>query len=226
MSHGTDRREIPQRSSRWAAKSADILAAAKLTPNQISVGSVVFAAVGAAALIWSAQTGDAMIRAVLLAAAAACIPLRLLLNMLDGMLAVEKGMSSPVGDIYNELPDRISDVLFLAAAGITTAGLVTAGRVDVGMTLGFLAAGTRRTHRLHPLPRSSPRHGKFLRRALGQTAPHVVADDRRPGGHRRTMASLAGRVGTVRYPGAHRGRLPAHLCPPIAPCQRCAACPQ
>ncbi|MCQ1948212.1 MULTISPECIES: CDP-alcohol phosphatidyltransferase family protein [unclassified Arthrobacter] len=140
MSQGTDRREIPQRSSRWAAKSADILAAAKLTPNQISVGSVVFAAVGAAALIWSAHTDDAIIRAVLLAAAAACIPLRLLLNMLDGMLAVEKGMSSPVGDIYNELPDRISDVLFLGAAGIATAGLVTADRVDFGVTLGFLAA--------------------------------------------------------------------------------------
>ncbi|MCQ1957758.1 CDP-alcohol phosphatidyltransferase family protein [Arthrobacter sp. zg-Y826] len=140
MSHGTDRREIPQRSSQWAAKSADILAAAKLTPNQISVGSVVFAAVGAAALIWSAHTDDAIIRAVLLAAAAACIPLRLLLNMLDGMLAVEKGMSSPVGDIYNELPDRISDVLFLGAAGIATAGLVTADRVDFGVTLGFLAA--------------------------------------------------------------------------------------
>ncbi|MER2136017.1 MAG: CDP-alcohol phosphatidyltransferase family protein [Arthrobacter sp.] len=140
MSHGTDRREIPQRSSRWAAKTADLLAGAKLTPNQISVGSVVFAAVGAAALIWSAYTNDAGTRAVLLAAAAVCIPLRLLLNMLDGMLAVEKGMSSPVGDLYNELPDRISDVLFLGAAGIATAGLVTAGRVDVGLTLGFLAA--------------------------------------------------------------------------------------
>lgn len=140
MSHGTDRREIPQRSSRWAAKSADLLAAAKLTPNQISVGSVLLAAAGAAALIWTAYTGDAVFRAVLLAVAAACIPLRLLLNMLDGMLAVEKGMSSPVGDIYNELPDRISDVLFLGAAGIATAGLVTAGRVDVGLLLGFLAA--------------------------------------------------------------------------------------
>lgn len=140
MSQGTDRRAIPQRSSRWAAKAADLLAAAKLTPNQISVGSVLFAAIGAAALIWSAHTEDEPGRAVLLAVAALCIPLRLLLNMLDGMLAVEKGMSSPVGDIYNELPDRISDVLFLGAAGLATAGLVTAGRVDLGVVLGFLAA--------------------------------------------------------------------------------------
>ncbi|NDK31323.1 CDP-alcohol phosphatidyltransferase family protein [Nesterenkonia haasae] len=140
MSHGTDRRAIPQRSTRWATKSADILAAAKLTPNQISIGSVLFAAVGAAALVWSAHTDHESGRVALLVVAAVCIPLRLLLNMLDGMLAVEKGMSSPVGDIYNELPDRISDVLFLGAAGLATAGLVTAGRVDIGVVLGFLAA--------------------------------------------------------------------------------------
>lgn len=140
MNQGTDRRAIPQRSTRWAAKAADLLAAARLTPNQISVGSVLFAAAGAAALIVSAFTENDAARAILLAAAAACIPLRLLLNMLDGMLAVEKGMSSPVGDVYNELPDRIADVLFIAAAGIATAGLITAGGIDFGIILGFTAA--------------------------------------------------------------------------------------
>lgn len=140
MSQGTDRRAIPQRSKRWAVKTADALAAAKLTPNQISVGSVVFSAVGATALIASAYADDDAVRALLLAAAAACIPLRLLLNMLDGMLAVEKGMSSPVGDIYNELPDRIADVLLIAAAGFASAGLLTAGGIDVSITLGFIAA--------------------------------------------------------------------------------------
>ncbi|WP_120004517.1 CDP-alcohol phosphatidyltransferase family protein [Nesterenkonia muleiensis] len=140
MEHRTDRRAIPQRSTRWAAKAADTLAAAKLTPNQISVGSVIFAAAGAAALIASTYTDNDAARSVLLAATAVCIPLRLLLNMLDGMLAVEKGMSSPVGDIYNELPDRIADVLLIAAAGFATAGLVTAGGIDVGIVLGFTAA--------------------------------------------------------------------------------------
>ncbi|WP_150460719.1 CDP-alcohol phosphatidyltransferase family protein [Nesterenkonia ebinurensis] len=140
MSQGTGRRQIAQRSTRWATKAADILAAAKLTPNQISVGSVLFAALGAAALISSAHTENDAARAALLAATAVCIPLRLLLNMLDGMLAVEKGMSSPTGDIYNELPDRIADVLFIAAAGLATAGLVTAGSLDLGVILGFTAA--------------------------------------------------------------------------------------
>lgn len=140
MSQGEHRRAIPQRSTRWAAKAADLLAAARLSPNQISVGSVIFAAAGAAALIASAYTENDAARSTLLAAAALCIPLRLLLNMLDGMLAVEKGMSSPVGDIYNELPDRIADVLLIAAAGLATAGLLTAGGIDIGIVLGFIAA--------------------------------------------------------------------------------------
>src|SRR5690625_7223159 len=49
---GLDRREIPQRSTTWAAKAADILHRARLSPNQISVLSVLFALVGAIALVW------------------------------------------------------------------------------------------------------------------------------------------------------------------------------
>lgn len=135
----SQRREIPQRSSRWAVKGADAMAAIGLTPNQISVGSTLVALVGAAALVATPSVGHGA-RAALLLIAAVCIPLRLLLNMLDGMLAVEKGMHSPVGDLYNEVPDRISDVLFLAAAGIATVGLVTVGGVDLGVVLGFSAA--------------------------------------------------------------------------------------
>lgn len=134
-----DRRQIPQRSSAWAARAADLLAAARLTPNQVSVGSVIVAAVGAAGLVASAFTEEA-VRAAVLAVAAVCIPLRLLLNMLDGMLAVEKGMHSPVGEIYNELPDRIADALLLGAAGVAGSGVVVPAGLDVGLLLGLLAA--------------------------------------------------------------------------------------
>jgi phosphatidylglycerophosphate synthase len=48
---------------------------------------------------------------------ALCIQIRLLCNMLDGMVAVEHQMGSPVGELYNEVPDRIADVLFLASFG-------------------------------------------------------------------------------------------------------------
>ncbi len=137
---GTARRAIPQRSTGWAAKLADAMYAAKLTPNKVSIGSVVFAALGAAALIASGLVTTDGARAALLLGTAVCIPLRLLLNMLDGMLAVEKGMHTPTGELFNEVPDRIADLVLLAAAGYATAGIWAAGEIDWGIALGWLAA--------------------------------------------------------------------------------------
>ena len=137
--HGTRRRDIPQRSTGWAASAADAMAGAGLTPNQISVLSVVFAALAAALLVASAHVGTP-VRSIVLVAVALLLPLRLLANMLDGMLAVEKGMHSPVGDLYNEVPDRLSDVFVFAAAGYATAGAWTIGSTDVGVALGWAAA--------------------------------------------------------------------------------------
>ncbi|HSG45393.1 MAG TPA: hypothetical protein VLA72_19785 [Anaerolineales bacterium] len=45
------------------------------------------------------------------------IPLRLLANMLDGMVAVDSGKLSSVGELFNEVPDRVSDVLIFVSAG-------------------------------------------------------------------------------------------------------------
>jgi phosphatidylglycerophosphate synthase len=47
----------------------------------------------------------------LLIVAVACCYVRLWLNMLDGMVALASGKASRTGEIANELPDRISDVL-------------------------------------------------------------------------------------------------------------------
>ncbi len=49
--------------------------------------------------------------------AALAVQLRLLCNLLDGMVAVEGGRGSPVGGLYNEVPDRVADSLFLVAWG-------------------------------------------------------------------------------------------------------------
>ena len=46
--------------------------------------------------------------------------MRLLCNLLDGLVAVEGGWRTKSGEIFNELPDRISDLLLLAAAGYAT----------------------------------------------------------------------------------------------------------
>lgn len=136
---GTDRREIRQRSASWATRSAGLLRRAGVRPNQVSVASLVVAALGAVALVWGGHATGAA-RAALLLVAAVCLPLRLLCNMLDGMLAVEGGLSSPTGDLFNELPDRAADLVLLTAAGYATAGAAVIGGVDVGVLLGWAAA--------------------------------------------------------------------------------------
>src|SRR5699024_11661077 len=79
-------------------------------------------------------------RATCLLRTVCCIPSRLLFDMLAGMLAVEKGMHAPTGDFFNEVPDRIADLLLLAAAGYATAGIWVAGGINWGVALGWTAA--------------------------------------------------------------------------------------
>jgi phosphatidylglycerophosphate synthase len=50
-------------------------------------------------------------------ATAACVQLRLLCNLLDGMVAIEGGKSTPTGALFNEMPDRLADALFLVPLG-------------------------------------------------------------------------------------------------------------
>lgn len=104
------RRPIASRSSGWAIALSKRLAASSVTPNQISVASVAFAGLGAALmLLWAHPVSWIL--------AAACVQLRLVCNLLDGMVAIEGGRKSAVGALYNEFPDRVADTLFLAAAG-------------------------------------------------------------------------------------------------------------
>jgi phosphatidylglycerophosphate synthase len=53
----------------------------------------------------------------LLLVAAVCVQLRLLCNLLDGMVAIEGGKQSAVGALYNEFPDRVADSVLLVAMG-------------------------------------------------------------------------------------------------------------
>lgn len=82
-------------------------------------------------------------------AAAVLIQLRLLANVLDGMVAVGRGVASPVGELYNEIPDRISDSAVLAglgyAAGDPALGLLAA-------LLAMLTAYVRATGRAAGAP--------------------------------------------------------------------------
>ena len=127
------RRPLKTRDRRWARSLARRLASAGVRPNWISGASVLFAAAGGAFLAFSPGRSGAT-RGLLLLAAAACVQLRLLCNMLDGLLAVEGGLGSPAGEVWNDLPDRIADPLILVGTGLATRVL------PGGITLGWLAA--------------------------------------------------------------------------------------
>ncbi len=113
------RRPIAARGTRWAAAIAGRLARWGVAPNAISAASVLFAA-GTAAALLASRDQSGRLRALLLVAGALAIPLRLLANLFDGMVAIEGGRRSAAGEIWNELPDRISDALCLIAAGYAT----------------------------------------------------------------------------------------------------------
>ena len=120
-----DRRPIAARGfapMRWFASA---LARARVSPNLISVLGVVAAMVAGASL---ALVGRGLVQdAVLYVVAAACIQLRLLANLLDGMVAIEGDMRSPLGDLFNEVPDRVSDTVIFVGAACALGGLAWIG---------------------------------------------------------------------------------------------------
>ena len=111
-----ERRPIPARGAPWAIATARWLQRAGVRPNQVSVLSVVLAAIGGICLVLAGRS-DGWGRIALLVVAAATMLLRLLCNMFDGMIAVEGGLQSSSGPLYNEVPDRLADLLFLVGAG-------------------------------------------------------------------------------------------------------------
>ncbi len=84
-------------------------------PDAISYLSIVAAAI-AAGCFWRSQ-----VYPVLLVVGPLFCYLRLWLNMLDGMVALESGKASLRGEILNDLPDRVSDILILV--GVAHSGL-------------------------------------------------------------------------------------------------------
>jgi phosphatidylglycerophosphate synthase len=111
----TPRRELATRRAPWARRLAAWLAKAGVRPNAVSLTSAVFALAAAVAFVLAARSGDP----ICFVAAAAAVQLRLLCNLLDGMLAVEQGMKSATGDLFNEIPDRAADVAILIGAGVS-----------------------------------------------------------------------------------------------------------
>jgi len=108
---------------------ADVLARSGISANTISVLGMLSGVVSGLALA-STGTFPEFARAGWLAGAAFA-QCRLLANMFDGMVAIQRGEASPVGELYNEVPDRVSDAAILIGLGYAAGGSVI---------LGFVAA--------------------------------------------------------------------------------------
>ncbi|MHC2358367.1 CDP-alcohol phosphatidyltransferase family protein [Rhizobium leguminosarum] len=104
------RRPIASRSSSWAIGTSAWLARTGVTPNVISLLSILFAGIGAAFILLTSHP-------IAMVCAAILVQLRLVCNLLDGMVAIEGGKKTKSGPLYNEFPDRIADSLLLVAAG-------------------------------------------------------------------------------------------------------------
>lgn len=115
MEDDSSRRPLKTRSTEWARSMAKALTTAGISPNAISAFSVVAAIAGGAAFIGSARGWIPW--PVGWIAGAAMIQLRLLCNLMDGMVAIEGGKKSATGDLWNEIPDRLADTIFLVSAG-------------------------------------------------------------------------------------------------------------
>src|SRR5579872_4632981 len=123
------RRPLKSRNTAAAARLARWLAQAGVRPNHISLASLAVAALAAFCLLHQ-----------YFLAAALLIQGRLLCNLLDGMVAIEGGLGSRSGEIYNDLPDRVSDALILVAAGYSLAWPAYAR--ELGWAASFLAVMT------------------------------------------------------------------------------------
>jgi phosphatidylglycerophosphate synthase len=86
----------------------DRLAAAGVTPDQVTLAAIPVAALGGACLIAS-QAAPVLLLAVPLLAV-----LRIVLNLIDGNLARRTGRIHARGELYNEVGDRLADIALLA----------------------------------------------------------------------------------------------------------------
>ena len=128
------RREIRSRSSWWAPRTARWLKERGVTPNQVSIASMFFgAAAGGAAILGAQQTTTAAIAGTTVLALAMILG-RLLCNLFDGMIAVEGGLKTKSGEVFNEVPDRLSDTFVLVGVGYAITS------VSWAPTLGWIGA--------------------------------------------------------------------------------------
>jgi len=120
-----DRRPIATRNRKWAQSATTWLAARNVSRNAISIAGMCACIVSGLALALSSVEYNRVFWLI----AAFGAQLRLTANMLDGMVALASGRDSKVGELYNEVPDRVSDAAVFIGAGYAWGGNVALGYI-------------------------------------------------------------------------------------------------
>src|SRR5881227_2854567 len=120
-----DRRPIATRNRRCAQSATTWLASRNVSPNVISIGGMCACIAAGIALSLTSVTYHRVFWLI----AALGAQLRLTANMLDGMVALASGRASKTGELYNEVPDRISDAAVFIGAGFAWGGNITFGYI-------------------------------------------------------------------------------------------------
>lgn len=121
-----DRRPIKARSLPITEKSAKWLSQ-YVSANQVSIASVICSVIAVFFMIGGPGIVGATFAVLFLIG-------RLVCNLLDGMIAVENGKKTFDGILYNEIPDRISDMITFIALGML-------GGTGADLILGALVSG-------------------------------------------------------------------------------------
>ena len=126
-----NRREVTSRDTKFANRAALWLANMNISPNTISVLSIVFSVL--TLISFYLDSVNYLNHLIAMVLAVVGVQGRLIMNLLDGMVAIEYNKKSLVGGLYNEVPDRISDTLIIFGTGLLVA------KYKFGMDLAYFA---------------------------------------------------------------------------------------
>lgn len=141
MSTVLNRRPLKVRGSKFARNFAAFLTEKDITPNHISLFSIVFA-IACSICFLLIPFVPGFFKFFMLILGAVFIQCRLLCNLFDGMVAVEGGKTTPSGELFNDIPDRVADPLILVAAGYAAFSFLHDWALVAGWLSGILAVFT------------------------------------------------------------------------------------
>lgn len=133
------RRPIKSRSNPLMVRLAKWLSQKSITPNQISLFSMVPAFIAMIALAFWQVSSLLWVQILLLIIAIIGVQGRLICNLIDGMVAIEGGKVTPSGELFNEVPDRVSDTFFFIGLGLSLISPFSQ-EASYGLALGLLAS--------------------------------------------------------------------------------------